>query len=111
MLIVYTSSAFFASHFVFQFEERCEVKNSTSLLCYSPAINPAVDQSNMKVEFLLDNVRINFNSVSQSPFTYEPNPTLPSKNISNDPNHLYRYKPGSVISVEVGDLYLYGLFL
>ncbi|XP_062853474.1 plexin-B1 [Trichomycterus rosablanca] len=86
------------------FEERCEVNNSTSLLCYSPAVSPLVIGTKMKVEFLLDNVCIDFNSVSQSPFTYEPNPTLLSKNNSNDPNHLIRYKPGSVISVEGNDL-------
>uniref|UniRef100_A0A672SJI4 Plexin-B1 n=1 Tax=Sinocyclocheilus grahami TaxID=75366 RepID=A0A672SJI4_SINGR len=53
----------------------------------------------MLVEFLLDNLRFDFNSVSQSPFIYEPNPVLHPLN-HRDPTKPYRYKPGSVISVE-----------
>uniref|UniRef100_A0A4W4E0H5 Plexin-B1 n=1 Tax=Electrophorus electricus TaxID=8005 RepID=A0A4W4E0H5_ELEEL len=55
-----------------------------------------------RVKFLLDNLHIHFNTVSQSPFTYEPNPTLHPLNY-RDPSAIhqpFRYKPGSVISVE-----------
>ncbi|CAM4623047.1 unnamed protein product [Leuciscus chuanchicus] len=82
-----------------KFEEHCEVKTSSLLLCRTPGVDPQVVGGHMQVEFLLDNLRFDFNSVSQSPFTYEPNPTLHPLN-HGDPTKPYRYKPGSVISVE-----------
>ncbi|TVK90497.1 Plexin-B1 [Bagarius yarrelli] len=81
------------------FEERCEMNTSTLLLCRSPGVSAEMLESDVLVEFLLDNLRFDFNSVSKTPFTYEPNPTLTSLN-HNDPTEPYRYKPGSVISVE-----------
>uniref|UniRef100_A0A672MNS8 Plexin-B1 n=1 Tax=Sinocyclocheilus grahami TaxID=75366 RepID=A0A672MNS8_SINGR len=82
-----------------QFEEDCEVKTSSLLLCRTPGVDAQVVGGHMLVEFLLDNLHFDFNSVSQSPFTYEPNPTLHPLN-HRDPTKPYRYKPGSVISVE-----------
>ncbi|XP_058258521.1 plexin-B1 isoform X1 [Hemibagrus wyckioides] len=83
------------------FEERCEVNTSSLLLCRSPGVSSEVFESDVLLEFLLDNLRFNFNSVSKtsSVFTYEPNPTLTPLNHLN-PTEPYRYKPGSVISVE-----------
>uniref|UniRef100_A0A672MP91 Plexin-B1 n=1 Tax=Sinocyclocheilus grahami TaxID=75366 RepID=A0A672MP91_SINGR len=84
---------------VTDFEEDCEVKTSSLLLCRTPGVDAQVVGGHMLVEFLLDNLHFDFNSVSQSPFTYEPNPTLHPLN-HRDPTKPYRYKPGSVISVE-----------
>uniref|UniRef100_A0A671KP51 Plexin-B1 n=1 Tax=Sinocyclocheilus anshuiensis TaxID=1608454 RepID=A0A671KP51_9TELE len=84
---------------VIQFEEDCEVKTSSLLLCRTPGVDAKVVGGHMLVEFLLDNLRFDFNSVSQSPFIYEPNPVLHPLN-HRDPTKPYRYKPGSVISVE-----------
>ncbi|XP_051996900.1 plexin-B1 [Xyrauchen texanus] len=86
-----------------QFEEHCEVKNSSLLLCRTPGVDAQVDGAHMQVEFLLDNLHFNFNSVSQSAFTYEPNPTLHPLN-RHDRTKPFRYKPGSVISVEGDNL-------
>uniref|UniRef100_A0A8C2JAA4 Plexin-B1 n=1 Tax=Cyprinus carpio TaxID=7962 RepID=A0A8C2JAA4_CYPCA len=77
----------------------CEVKTSSLLLCRTPGVDAKVVGGHMLVEFLLDNLRFDFNSVSQSPFIYEPNPILHPLN-HRDPTKPYRYKPGSVISVE-----------
>uniref|UniRef100_A0A8C1LGM0 Plexin b1b n=1 Tax=Cyprinus carpio TaxID=7962 RepID=A0A8C1LGM0_CYPCA len=76
-----------------------DVKTSSLLLCRTPGVDAEVVGGPMLVEFLLDNLHFDFNSVSQSPFTYEPNPTLHPLN-HRDPTKPYRYKPGSVISVE-----------
>uniref|UniRef100_A0A673HQS6 Plexin-B1 n=1 Tax=Sinocyclocheilus rhinocerous TaxID=307959 RepID=A0A673HQS6_9TELE len=84
---------------IIQFEEDCEVKTSSLLLCRTPGLDAKVVGGRMLVEFLLDNLRFDFNSVSQSPFIYEPNPILHPLN-HRDPTKPYRYKPGSVISVE-----------
>uniref|UniRef100_A0A8B9LVK9 Sema domain-containing protein n=1 Tax=Astyanax mexicanus TaxID=7994 RepID=A0A8B9LVK9_ASTMX len=81
------------------FEERCEVNTSTLMLCRTPSVSPQVIGADIHVEFLLDNLRFNFNSVSQSPFIYEFNPTLHKLN-RHDTDQPFRYKPGSVISVE-----------
>uniref|UniRef100_A0A8C2J7F6 Plexin-B1 n=1 Tax=Cyprinus carpio TaxID=7962 RepID=A0A8C2J7F6_CYPCA len=80
-------------------KEDCEVKTSSLLLCRTPGVDAKVVGGHMLVEFLLDNLRFDFNSVSQSPFIYEPNPILHPLN-HRDPTKPYRYKPGSVISVE-----------
>uniref|UniRef100_A0A671NU87 Plexin-B1-like n=1 Tax=Sinocyclocheilus anshuiensis TaxID=1608454 RepID=A0A671NU87_9TELE len=85
--------------FIGCFEEDCEVKTSSLLLCRTPGVDAQVVGGHMLVEFLLDSLHFDFNSVSQSPFTYEPNPTLHPLN-HRDPTKPYRYKPGSVISVE-----------
>ncbi|KAI2663431.1 Plexin-B1 [Labeo rohita] len=82
-----------------QYEEDCEVKTASLLLCRTPGVDAQVVGGDLLVEFLLDNLSFDFNSVSQSPFTYEPNPTLHPLN-HRDPTKPYRYKPGSVISVE-----------
>uniref|UniRef100_A0A8B9LS65 Sema domain-containing protein n=1 Tax=Astyanax mexicanus TaxID=7994 RepID=A0A8B9LS65_ASTMX len=84
---------------VMSFEERCEVNTSTLMLCRTPSVSPQVIGADIHVEFLLDNLRFNFNSVSQSPFIYEFNPTLHKLN-RHDTDQPFRYKPGSVISVE-----------
>uniref|UniRef100_A0A4W4E104 Plexin-B1 n=1 Tax=Electrophorus electricus TaxID=8005 RepID=A0A4W4E104_ELEEL len=82
--------------------ERCEVNTTSLLLCRTPAVSSQVIGAVTRVKFLLDNLHIHFNTVSQSPFTYEPNPTLHPLNY-RDPSAIhqpFRYKPGSVISVE-----------
>uniref|UniRef100_A0A8B9LUM4 Plexin-B1 n=1 Tax=Astyanax mexicanus TaxID=7994 RepID=A0A8B9LUM4_ASTMX len=79
--------------------KRCEVNTSTLMLCRTPSVSPQVIGADIHVEFLLDNLRFNFNSVSQSPFIYEFNPTLHKLN-RHDTDQPFRYKPGSVISVE-----------
>ncbi|XP_026768647.3 plexin-B1 isoform X1 [Pangasianodon hypophthalmus] len=81
------------------FEERCEVNTSSLLLCRSPGVSSEMLEADMQVEFLLDNLRFDFNAITQSSFTYEPNPILYDLNRHN-PNEPYRYKPGSVILVE-----------
>uniref|UniRef100_A0AAR2L1L8 Plexin-B1 n=1 Tax=Pygocentrus nattereri TaxID=42514 RepID=A0AAR2L1L8_PYGNA len=78
---------------------RCEVNTSSLLLCRTPAVGPQVIGADIQVEFLLDNLRFDFSSISQSSFTYELNPTLHPLN-HHDPSQPFRYKPGSVISVE-----------
>ncbi|RXN24922.1 plexin-B1-like isoform X1 [Labeo rohita] len=88
-----------------RYEEDCEVKTASLLLCRTPGVDAQVVGGDLLVEFLLDNLSFDFNSVSQSPFTYEPNPTLHPLN-HRDPTKPYRYKPGSVISVEVQMGYL-----
>uniref|UniRef100_A0A8C9V7F1 Plexin b1b n=1 Tax=Scleropages formosus TaxID=113540 RepID=A0A8C9V7F1_SCLFO len=82
-----------------QFEERCHVNSSTLLLCRTPAVETQVHQARVQVHFLLDNLRFDFRSISTSDFTYELNPILHPLN-KEDPNTPFRYKPGSVISVE-----------
>ncbi|XP_053539634.1 plexin-B1 isoform X2 [Ictalurus punctatus] len=81
------------------FEERCEVNTSSLLLCRSPGISSEMLNADVQVEFLLDNLRFDFNSISQTSFTYEPNPTLYPLNRLH-PTEPYRYKPGSVILLE-----------
>lgn len=76
------------------------MNTSTLLLCQSPAVSPEVLEADVQLEFLLDNLRFDFKSVSQSSFTYEPNPMLSPLN-PHDPTEPYRYKLGSVILVEV----------
>ncbi|KAG7478390.1 hypothetical protein MATL_G00080030 [Megalops atlanticus] len=82
-----------------QFVERCEVNTSSLILCRTPAVDAQVRQARVRVEFLLDNLRLDFASVSGSVFSYELNPTLHPLNQHN-PSKPYRYKPGSIISVE-----------
>uniref|UniRef100_A0AAR2J8J2 Plexin-B1 n=1 Tax=Pygocentrus nattereri TaxID=42514 RepID=A0AAR2J8J2_PYGNA len=77
----------------------CSVNTSSLLLCRTPAVGPQVIGADIQVEFLLDNLRFDFSSISQSSFTYELNPTLHPLN-HHDPSQPFRYKPGSVISVE-----------
>uniref|UniRef100_A0A663EQV0 Plexin-B1 n=1 Tax=Aquila chrysaetos chrysaetos TaxID=223781 RepID=A0A663EQV0_AQUCH len=53
----------------------------------------------IKLEFILDNLSFDFNSLHPMPFSYEVNPILKPLN-AEDPAKPYRHKPGSVISVE-----------
>uniref|UniRef100_A0A8C1XF39 Plexin-B1 n=1 Tax=Cyprinus carpio TaxID=7962 RepID=A0A8C1XF39_CYPCA len=98
-LSTYTVFLFLLFLFSLLLKEDCEVKTSSLLLCRTPGVDAKVVGGHMLVEFLLDNLRFDFNSVSQSPFIYEPNPILHPLN-HRDPTKPYRYKPGSVISVE-----------
>ncbi|KAJ8390120.1 hypothetical protein AAFF_G00109940 [Aldrovandia affinis] len=82
-----------------QFVERCEVNTTTLILCRTPSVEAQVQHCKVQVEFLLDNLRFDFSSISQSDFTYELNPVLYPLN-HNDPNKPYRHKPGSIISVK-----------
>nr|XP_015203544.1 PREDICTED: plexin-B1 [Lepisosteus oculatus] len=82
-----------------QYVEQCEVNTTSLILCKTPAIDPPLRNAHIKMEFLMDNLCFNFNDVSQSAFFYELNPILQKLN-RNDPSKPYRYKPGSIISVE-----------
>ncbi|XP_064155431.1 plexin-B1 isoform X2 [Anguilla rostrata] len=82
-----------------QFVERCEVNTTSLILCRTPAVEVAARHARVQVEFLLDNLRFDFASVSQSEFSYETNPVLHPLN-HNDPSKPYRHKPGSIISVK-----------
>uniref|UniRef100_A0AAY4E154 Plexin-B1 n=1 Tax=Denticeps clupeoides TaxID=299321 RepID=A0AAY4E154_9TELE len=84
---------------LYEISSRCDVNTSTLLLCRSPSLEPHAQGGRIQVEFLLDNLRFNFNSITHTPFTYERNPTLRPLNHHN-PSMPFRYKPGSVISVE-----------
>ncbi|XP_025943758.1 plexin-B1 isoform X2 [Apteryx rowi] len=82
-----------------QFEEPCLINSSYLILCKTPAINLLLRSVHIKLEFILDNLSFDFNSLHPMPFSYEVNPILKPLN-SEDPAKPYRHKPGSVISVE-----------
>ncbi|XP_050952362.1 LOW QUALITY PROTEIN: plexin-B1 [Labeo rohita] len=82
-----------------QLEERCTVNSSTLILCPTPEVGPEALRAGVTVHFLLDNLHFEFKNVSDSPFSYEPNPVLHSLN-QHDPSKPFRHKPGSIISVE-----------
>ncbi|OXB78664.1 UNVERIFIED_CONTAM: hypothetical protein H355_002629, partial [Colinus virginianus] len=82
-----------------QFEEPCLVNSSYLILCKTPAINMLLRSVHIKLEFILDNLSFDFNSLHPMPFSYEVNPILKPLN-AEDPAKPYRHKPGSVISVE-----------
>ncbi|XP_076012592.1 plexin-B1 isoform X2 [Genypterus blacodes] len=81
------------------FTERCEVNSSSLILCRSPTVDSSVWGSKVMVEFLLDNLRFDFNSLNPQVFNYEPNPILRPLN-QQDPLKAYRYNPGSFIQLE-----------
>uniref|UniRef100_A0A8C9RR81 Plexin-B1 n=1 Tax=Scleropages formosus TaxID=113540 RepID=A0A8C9RR81_SCLFO len=81
------------------YTERCQVNTSTLILCPTPTLEAEAHRARVQVEFLLDNLRFDFASVSPTAFSYEVNPTLHQLN-HHDPSKPYRYKPGSIISVE-----------
>lgn len=85
---------------VCQFSERCDVNSSSLMLCRSPSVDSSATGSKVTVEFLLDNLRFDFSSLSPQRFTYEPNPHLRPLN-QQDPLKAYRYNPGSFIQLEV----------
>uniref|UniRef100_A0A8B9GIX7 Plexin-B1 n=1 Tax=Amazona collaria TaxID=241587 RepID=A0A8B9GIX7_9PSIT len=80
-------------------EEPCLVNSSYLILCKTPAINLLSRSVRIKLEFILDNLSFDFNSLHPMPFSYEVNPILKPLN-AEDPAKPYRHKPGSVISVE-----------
>ncbi|XP_026113895.1 plexin-B1-like isoform X4 [Carassius auratus] len=82
-----------------QVEERCTVNSSTLILCPTPEVGPEALRAAVSVRFLLDNLHFEFEAVSGNPFSYEPNPVLHSLN-QHEPSKPFRYKPGSIISVE-----------
>uniref|UniRef100_A0A672QMJ8 Plexin-B1 n=1 Tax=Sinocyclocheilus grahami TaxID=75366 RepID=A0A672QMJ8_SINGR len=82
-----------------QVEERCTVNSSTLILCPTPEVGPEALRAAVSVHFLLDNLHFEFEAVSGSRFSYEPNPVLHSLN-QHDPSKPFRHKPGSIISVE-----------
>uniref|UniRef100_A0A8B9MYG7 Plexin-B1 n=1 Tax=Accipiter nisus TaxID=211598 RepID=A0A8B9MYG7_9AVES len=81
------------------FEEPCLVNSSYLILCKTPAITLLLRSVHIKLEFILDNLSFDFNSLHPMPFSYEVNPILKPLN-AEDPAKPYRHKPGSVISVE-----------
>uniref|UniRef100_A0A8B9N3M2 Plexin-B1 n=1 Tax=Accipiter nisus TaxID=211598 RepID=A0A8B9N3M2_9AVES len=64
-----------------------------------PSITLLLRSVHIKLEFILDNLSFDFNSLHPMPFSYEVNPILKPLN-AEDPAKPYRHKPGSVISVE-----------
>uniref|UniRef100_A0A7N8YKG7 Plexin-B1 n=1 Tax=Mastacembelus armatus TaxID=205130 RepID=A0A7N8YKG7_9TELE len=81
------------------FVERCEVNSSSLILCRSPMVDSSVWTSKVAVEFLLDNLHFDFDSLNPQTFSYEPNPILRRLN-QQDPVKAYRYNPGSFIQLE-----------
>ncbi|KAM9860057.1 plexin-B1 [Aulostomus maculatus] len=86
-----------------QFIESCEVNSSSLILCRSPMVDSSVFGSKVVVEFLLDNLRFDFNTLNPQAFSYEPNPDLRPLN-QQDPLKAYRYNPGSFIQLEGDNL-------
>ncbi|XP_038596331.1 plexin-B1 isoform X2 [Tachyglossus aculeatus] len=81
------------------FEEPCLINSSHLIICKTPAIHLLLGNAHIRLEFILDNLRFDFNSLHPSQFSYEANPTLRHLN-AEDPAKPYRHKPGSVLSVE-----------
>uniref|UniRef100_A0A670K9I5 Plexin-B1 n=1 Tax=Podarcis muralis TaxID=64176 RepID=A0A670K9I5_PODMU len=81
------------------FEEPCEVNSSSLILCKTPAIKQLSPSVQVKLEFVLDNLSFDFNTVHPRGFSYEVDPVLHPLNM-DDHTKPYRHKPGSVISVE-----------
>ncbi|XP_028906939.1 plexin-B1 [Ornithorhynchus anatinus] len=81
------------------FEEPCLINSSQLIICKTPAIHLKLENARIRLEFILDNLRFDFNSLHPSQFSYEANPTLRHLN-AEDPAKPYRHKPGSVLSVE-----------
>ncbi|MEQ2274634.1 hypothetical protein XENORESO_003113 [Xenotaenia resolanae] len=82
-----------------QYESHCAVRNSTLILCPTPAVGSEAKGARVKVHFLLDSLHFDFSTVGGETFSYEPNPKLFALN-RNDPSKPYHHKPGSIISVE-----------
>lgn len=78
------------------------MNSSTLILCRSPMVDSSVFGSKVMVQFLLDNLRFDFNDLSPQAFSYELNPVLRRLN-QQDPLKAYRYNPGSFIQLEVSD--------
>nr|XP_023660817.1 plexin-B1 isoform X2 [Paramormyrops kingsleyae] len=81
------------------YTDRCQVITASLILCRTPAVKPNAYGAHIQVDFLLDNLHVNFDTVSPSAFSYELDPVLHPLS-RYDPSKPYRYKPGSVISVE-----------
>ena len=79
------------------------MSSSSLILCPTPSVGAEARQARIKVDFLLDSLHFDFNTVGTEAFSYEPNPELYPLN-QNDPGKPYHHKPGSIISVEVGGL-------
>uniref|UniRef100_A0A7N9AK34 Plexin-B1 n=1 Tax=Mastacembelus armatus TaxID=205130 RepID=A0A7N9AK34_9TELE len=75
------------------------VNSSSLILCRSPMVDSSVWTSKVAVEFLLDNLHFDFDSLNPQTFSYEPNPILRRLN-QQDPVKAYRYNPGSFIQLE-----------
>ncbi|KAM3911803.1 plexin-B3 isoform 2-T3 [Leptodactylus fuscus] len=81
-----------------EISEPCYQNSSTVMEC----ISPSVPDNSILVDvlFVLDNVRIPFNSVGEKEnFTYQKNPVLKPLNRDN-PSKPYSLKPGNVLDVE-----------
>ncbi|KAG7472671.1 hypothetical protein MATL_G00111400 [Megalops atlanticus] len=84
-------------------QEPCTEVSSDQMTCVTP---PVPQRSKvMGVWFELDNVRVDFASVSGKPFTYHQDPVLHPLNRDN-PDLPYRFKPGGVIAVQGENLTL-----
>ncbi|XP_058873186.1 LOW QUALITY PROTEIN: plexin-B1 [Acipenser ruthenus] len=80
-----------------EFSQVCEVLSSEVMQCPSPRVPAGWVVSG--VLFVLDNLRVPFNSVGRGEvFLYQPDPVF--KHLSEDAEQPYHFKPGSVIMVE-----------
>ncbi|XP_076133135.1 plexin-B3 [Alosa pseudoharengus] len=84
-------------------QERCVDVMSDRMTCLTPAVPP--DWRVVSVWFELDNLQVDFESITGRKFTYHPNPELHALNF-HTPDTPYRFKPGAVIAVEGKDLML-----
>lgn len=76
------------------------MNSSHLIMCRTPALLSPPEDPWVQVEFILDNIVLDFATLSPTPFSYEADPTLRSLN-PEDPSTPFRHKPGSVFSVEV----------
>ncbi|KAF7650449.1 hypothetical protein LDENG_00125900 [Lucifuga dentata] len=77
--------------------ERCNVLSSSEMTCMTPRVTSEVKVRG--VWFQMDNVRVDYESIKETGFTYYPNPEFYHLN-REDPGSPYRFKPGGVIAVE-----------
>ncbi|XP_063064804.1 plexin-B3 isoform X2 [Engraulis encrasicolus] len=78
-------------------QERCVDVMTDQMTCLTPEVPP--DSRVVRVWFELDNLEVDFESVTGRQFTYHPNPELYPLN-RDTPDTQYRFKPGGVIAVE-----------
>lgn len=84
--------------FLLQKQERCVDVMSDRMTCLTPKVPR--DWKVVSVWFELDNLELDFESITGKKFTFHPDPTL--SDLADAP---YRFKPGGVIAVEVRDLF------
>lgn len=78
-------------------QERCVDVMHDRMTCLTPKVPP--DSRVVSVWFELDNLQVDFESITGKKFTYHPDPKLFALNVDT-PDTPYRFKPGGVINVE-----------